>query len=116
MKICTGYFCGYSFKVQKVGRKFLQVVANTLNYMEDSLSTKNLGLKWRRMTHRIYSDQHHRCVRRTAPEEWNLAEGMSHHDVLQAEFVRTFPSTDFPGRDLLTRFDSEVHAGNRKCM
>ena len=115
MRMCAGYFCGYTFKVQKVGRKFCQLVANTLNYLEDSLCAENLGQKCHRMTHRLFTDHQHRCIRRTAPEEWNLAEGMSHHDATRAEFVRTHPSVDFPGTDLLNRFDKETAGDRRNC-
>ena len=76
-RVCTGYYCGYTFKVQKVGKKFLQVIANSLDYLSDSMDKKSAAQKWHRITHRVLIDAQHRCVRRTAPEEFNLASGMN---------------------------------------
>ena len=76
-RVCTGYYCGYTFKVQKVGNKSLQVIANSLDYLSDSMGKKSDMQKWHRITHRVLIDQQHRCVRRTAPEEFNLASGMN---------------------------------------
>ena len=36
-------------------------------------------------------------MRRTAPEEWNLAVNYHEHDVRAAEFIRTYMSIDFNG-------------------
>ena len=42
---------------------------------------------------------------RTAAEEWNLASNHQEHDVSAAEFVRTYDSGDFPGYQLLKRWE-----------
>ena len=38
---CTGYFCGYTFKGQPVGRKYLRLAAESSNYLEDILKDKS---------------------------------------------------------------------------
>ena len=94
---CTGYYCGYTFKPQPVGRKFTQLAAQSLNYLGEKLKDKTAGQRWHRLTHRILIDQQHRCCRRTAPEEWNLAINYHEQDVTSAEFVRTYRSVVFNG-------------------
>ena len=94
---CTGYYCGYTFKPQPVGRKFTQLAAQSLNYLEEKLKDKTAGQRWHRLTHRILIDQQHRCMRRTAPEEWNLAINYHEQDATSAEFVRTYMSVVFNG-------------------
>ena len=50
----------------------------------------------------------HRCVLRTAPEEFNLAANVEPHDVLAAEFKRTYRSVSFPGGRLLRLYDAAM--------
>ena len=104
---CTGYYCGYTFKGQPIGSKFVRLAGNSLNYLEHTLEKKTAGQQWHRITHRILTDLQHRCMRRTAPEEWNLSTNAHEHDVTAAEFVRTFQSIDFNGNQLLRRLEAE---------
>ena len=46
-------------------------------------------------------------MRRTAPEEWNLAANYQHGDEASLEFVRTYMSIDFKGGVLLRRLEQE---------
>ena len=94
---CTGYYCGYNFKSQPVGRRFIRLAAESLNYLEPKLRDKSAGQRWHRLTHRMLIDQQHRCMRRTAPEEWNLAVNYHEQDVTVAEFIRTYRSIVFNG-------------------
>ena len=52
---CTGYFCGYTFKVQPVGKKFLRIAAQNNNYLTDVLKDKTPGQVWHRATHNLYT-------------------------------------------------------------
>ena len=52
----TGYFCGYTFKRQPVGRRFLKAAADSLNYLSAGLENKSVGQKWHRITHRVLVD------------------------------------------------------------
>ena len=83
---CTGYYCVCTFKPQPVGQKFVRLAAESLNYLEPKLEDKSAGQRWHRITHRVLIDQQHRRMRRTAPEEWNLAANYHEHDVTKAEF------------------------------
>jgi len=113
---CTGYYCGYTFKPQPVGRKFLRMAADSLNYLEPTLKDKSWGKQWHRITHRALIDHNHRCMRRTAPEEWNLATNYHEHDVTKAEFVRTYQSIDFSGKALVQRLEQEQkRTPEREC-
>ena len=94
---CTAYFCGYTFKKQPPGRRFIRLAAESLNYLEPKLRDKSAGQRWHRLTHRMLIDQQHRCMRRTAPEEWNLAVNYHEQDVTTAEFIRTYMSIAFNG-------------------
>ena len=94
----TGYYCGYTFKGQPVGKKFLRAAAESLNYLKSALESKTTeGQRWHRLTHTVFTDFQHRSMLRTAAEEWNLASNFEKHDVRAAEFVRTYQSQDFPG-------------------
>ena len=104
-RLCTGYYCGYTFKSQPVGKKALKGVAESLNYLTSGLSDKSQGKKWHRITHRILTDLHHRSIRRTAAEEWNLALHCDHKDIFAGEFVRTYISAPFNGNILLRRLE-----------
>ena len=37
---CTGYYCGYTFKGQVIGRKYLLKAARSLDYLTDTLEKK----------------------------------------------------------------------------
>ena len=92
----TGYYCGYTFKPQPVGKRHLRGAAECLNYMSTGLEDKTPGQQWHRITHRVFTDFQHRCMTRTALEECNLSANWDEHDVKKAEFVRTFQSNSFP--------------------
>ena len=80
----TGYYCGYTFKVQPVSKKLLQNALSTLNHLEANLEEKSAAQVWNRITHRVLRDQQHRCTLRTAPEEWLLASQHDDQDVTNA--------------------------------
>jgi hypothetical protein len=109
---CTGYYCGYTFKGQPTGQKSLRGVAESLNYMTAGMTDKTQGQRWHRITHRVLTDLQHRVMRRTAPEETNLAINYNDHDPTSAEFVRTYMSVTFPGGNLVRRLEAEK-AGTR---
>ena len=59
-------------------------------------------------------DMQHRCIARTAPEEWNLAANWDSHDATIVEFIRTYMTQDFQGGALLRRYEAEISpSGNR---
>ena len=103
----TGYYCGYTFKRQPVGMKYLHAMAQSYDSMEPGLANKTRGQIWHRVLHRLLADFQHRSMVRTAPEEWNLAANWHDHDPTAAEFVRTYRSIDFPGGALLQRLEME---------
>ena len=64
----TGYYCGYTFKRQPVGRYELKATAQSLNFVRSSLTDKRPGQQWHRVTQKMVSELHQRCVIRTAPK------------------------------------------------
>ena len=111
----TGYYCGYCCKRQPVGNKHMRAAGEALNYLTTGMEDKSAGQRWHMITHRILADLQHRCMTRTAPEEWNLASNHHPHDVMNAEFLRTYRSVEFPGGQLVRRLEAEVQgAGERE--
>ena len=110
----TGYYCGYTFKRQPVGTKYLKALGETYNHVADSYKANTVTQQWHRISHRVLADFQHRCMVRTAPEEWNLASQWHAHDPTAAEFVRLYMSVDFPGRALLDRVEMEEKNLKRK--
>ena len=103
----TGYYCGYTFKRQPIGRFALEATSQTLNFVEASLKDRTPGQQWNRVSNRVLQDLQHRCMVRPSTEEFNLATNVHEHDVTAAEFVRSFQSVDFNGRHLLRRLEAE---------
>ena len=112
---CCGYHSGYTFKSQPIGAKYLAAAAETLNYVTDKLDSKDSAAKkYNYMSHRVLQDLQHRCMTRVAPEEWNLAANWHEQDIMNAEFVRTYRSHDFPGGALVRRVEAESSAAARR--
>ena len=105
---CTGYYCGYTFKRQPVGQRFLKAAAESYSYMAVGLQDKAAGQQWHRITHRVLTDFQHRSMLRPAAEEWNLAANWHEQDPENAEFLRTYRSVDFPGWRLVNRLAAET--------
>ena len=104
----TGYYCGYTFKGQVVGRKYILQAAKSLDYLSADLQDKTEGQRLHRVTNRVFTDIHHRCMARPAAEEWTLAAFSHEQDVTNAEFIRTYMSATFPGGQLVKRLDDET--------
>ena len=104
----TGYYCGYTFKGQVVGRKFLLQASKSFDSMTDKLDSRSDAQRMHSVTNRCFSDMHHRCCARPTAEEWNLATFWDDQDVTNAEFQRTFMSCNFPGGQLVRRLEDEM--------
>ena len=69
-----------------------------------------------RISYKVFEDLEHRCMLRTAPEEWNMAANYHSHDVKNAEFLRTYRDVSFPFWQLRQRFLLECSAESKaKC-
>ena len=79
-----------------------------MNFLKITLEEKSPAQRWHHITKRLLVDTQHRCITRTAAEEWNLAAFYHPQDVTNAEFMRTFMSQDFPGGQLIQRLDDET--------
>eukprot|EP00959_Pyramimonas_sp_CCMP1952_P166382 3477507-Pyramimonas_sp.AAC.1 len=104
----TGYYCGYTFKGQTIGKKHMARASTALDYLTPELSAKTVTQRMHQITNRVLTDLHHRCAARPATEEWNLAMFWHEQDVTNAEFHRTFMSVTFPGGQLVQRLEDEV--------
>jgi hypothetical protein len=70
---CTGYYCGYTFKGQAIGRKYLLKASKSLDYLTETLEKKTPAQRMHHITNKCFSDMFHRCCSRPTAEEWNLA-------------------------------------------
>ena len=104
----TGYYCGYTFKGQTIGRRLVLLASKSLNFVEPDLAEKTQTQQWRRVVNRVFTDVFHRCTSRPAAEEYNLVAFASEQDVTNAEFIRTFSNRDFYGGALLRRLQLEI--------
>ena len=111
----TGYYCGYTFKRQPVGRHELKASAQSLNYVRAGLADKQPAKQYHRISKSMVVDLQHRSMLRTAPEEFNLAANVEDEDVLAAEFIRTFTPSTFEGSLLVKRYDAEVASQDVCC-
>ena len=102
----TGYYCGYTFKRQPVGRHALEATSQTLDFVEASLKGRTEGQQWHRVSNRVLQDLQHRCMVRPTTEEFNLAVNAHEQDVTNAEFIRTYMSQAFFGGQLLRRLEA----------
>ena len=80
------------------------------------MEPKTASQKYHYISHRMLQDMQHRCMARTAPEEWNLAADYGEHDVKSAEFIRTYRTQDFQGGVLLRRYEAEVSDSGSRSM
>ena len=104
----TGYYCGYTFKGQVIGRKYLLKAAQSLDYLTDTLEKKTPAQRMHHITNKCFSDMFHRCCSRPTAEEWNLATFWHPQDVTNAEFQRTWRSVAFLGSQLLAKLEHEM--------
>ena len=104
---CTGYYCGYTFKGQVVGRKYLLQASQSLDYVTEVMENKTPSQRMHHITNKCFSDMFHRCCSRPTAEEWNLATFWHPQDVTNAEFQRTWMSQAFPGSQLLQKLEDE---------
>ena len=68
----TGYYCGYTFKGQAIGRTYLLKASQSLDYLTDALENKTAAQRMHHITNKCFSDMFHRCCSRPTTEEWNF--------------------------------------------
>ena len=112
----TGYYCGYTFKGQPTGRKYIAAAAKSLDYLTTGLEDKTEGQKLHRATHRLMIDMQHRCMTRPAAEEWNLATYWHDQDMTSADYLRTYMNVSFPGGQLVRRLDDEMRRTSERVV
>ena len=98
----TGYYCGYTFKGQTIGKKYLLKASRSLDFMTPDLERKTPAQRMRRVSNKMFTDMMHRCMARPASEEWNLATSDHQHDVTNipslAEYKEFLEDRDFTKR------------------
>ena len=107
-KQLIGYFCGYTTKRQVVGKYELDQAASSMNLLGEALKKEPSARQLARVTNRMLSDLQCRGMLRPATEEMNLAANSVSHDVMNAEFIRTFQTQSFQGRRYLERLEWEL--------
>ena len=97
----AGYFFGYTFKGQPVGKKALQLISQSFDYLSMSLEAQPQHRRFQRTATRTMVDFHHSTTSRPTTEEASLSLYASESDAASAEFIRLHRSIEFPGRALL---------------
>ena len=97
----AGYFFGYTFKGQPVGKNALQLISQSFDYLSMSLEAQPQHRRFQRTATRTMVDFHHNTTSRPTTEEALLSLYASETDAASAEFIRRYRSIEFPGRALL---------------
>ena len=97
----SGYYLGYSFKGQPVGKKALKLVDKSFEYLVGSLGAVPEHARFRHTAIRTMVNFHHSTTSRPATEETLLSMFVDDHDVKNAEFLRLYVNVDFHGSCLL---------------
>ena len=122
----SGYYLGYTFKGQPVGKRALQLVDKSLDYLVRSLEAVPEQKRFRRTVIRSMVTFHHSTTSRPATEETLLSMYVDDDDVTNAEFVRLYVNSEFRGSCLLralereqatqTKTNAEPHAAERRTI
>ena len=114
----TGYYTGYIQKRQPVGKFELRQAACNLKYLAKTIEKRSNAQQYHHVANRMLGDLEYRGHVRPATEEFNLAGNYKEKDILAAEFIRTFLTSNFYGGELLRRWRQlkEDGAGiNKTC-
>jgi hypothetical protein len=103
----TGYFTGYSTKTQPVGMHEMKAAAQCADQLQHDVEGDSTARQAYRFQNRFLSDLEGRGVLRTATETCNLAANQDDQDVKRAEFITTYRTVTFNGRQLVQRFEAE---------
>ena len=93
----AGYFLGYIFKGQPVGKQSLALVDKSLEYLQNVLSDIPEHKRFRPTAARTMVDFHHSTTTRPSTEEALLSMYVDEHDVTSAEFIGLYIKVDFHG-------------------
>ena len=108
----TGYYTGYIQKRQPIGKFELRQAALNLKFLAKSIQHRSNPQQYHHVANRLLGDLEYRGHVRPATEEFNLAGNHNEKDVMSAEFLRTFPTAQFYGGDLLRRLRQIIDAGH----
>ena len=110
----TGYFAGYISKRQPVGKYELKAASANLASLLQKMGDKKKVAQWAKVVNRMFTDLETKGTLRTAPETFNLAANLHDHDILNAEFVRTFRNADFPGGAFMRRHEAVMKQSDQQ--
>ena len=112
----SGYYMGYTFKGQPVGKKAIKLVDKSFEYLVRSLDDLPEEKRFRRTAIRSMVAFHHSTTSRPATEETLLSMYLSDDDVTSAEFIRLYVNKDFYGSCLLRALEREQEQrGSKQC-
>ena len=104
----AGYFYGYTFKGQPVGKKALAILDKSMQYLQKTLEELPAEKRFKRTVNRAMVDFHHSTTTRPSTEEAMLSMYVNDDDVSSAEFIRLYDSRDFYGNVLLSRLEMQA--------
>ena len=103
----SGYYMGYTFKGQPVGKKAIKLVDKSFEYLVRNLEDTPEEKRFRRTAIRSMVSFHHSTTSRPATEETLLSMYVSDTDPTSAEFIRLYTNTEFYGTCLLRALERE---------
>ena len=102
----SGYYMGYTFKGQPVGKKALKLVDKSFEYLGRSLNAVESHKRFRHTAIRTMITYHHSTTSRPTTEEALLSMYVNDNDVTNAEFNRLYVNKEFDGSCLLRALES----------
>ena len=112
----AGYFGGYSSKMQDVGKRELNAMAQAVSRKVDATTEPSTAKTFIEYSRRLVRDLEGKGIIRTVLETINLAVHAESKDILRAECFRTFPTVTFPASLLLRREEVETGKVPGACV
>ena len=110
----NGYFGGYVGKKQPGGKAELKKCINHMYTLRNKIQGQSQHAKQRAVSGRMITDLEMNGTYRGAVEVFNLCRHLDAQDVLMAECVRTFDTTNIDGRAWLNRLIIETGNANQE--
>ena len=104
----SGYYFGYTFKGQPIGKKALALVDKSFEYLVRSTKDCPEEKRFRRTATRTMVAFNHSTTSRPATEEMMLSMYVDDDDVSNAEFLRLYVNQEFYGTSLLQALDDDA--------
>jgi hypothetical protein len=104
----AGYMGGYTCKAQETGKRELDALRESFDQSKCSKLAGTNDENFKEASRRLLRDLEGKGIIRTAIEIVNLTVNNNEMDSLAAECIRSFPTVNFPAKELLKREEIET--------